>query len=227
MGQIKPTATLCGKPHESEDAHQSRIRYGEGKAQKRDTLKHRNTRPCLACFRSEMIIIITIIVGYDNNTPFLSPCIRKAEHFNCAWKTHTRRKRQCFRSEMIIIITIIVGYDNNTPFLSPCIRKAEHFNCAWKTHTRRKRQCYLFTYLWLEKITSSPEWTCSLTFSSVFRQEWLERTPGLEAFWKKYKESVQEMLDAMETEAKVGRVFFSLSLELTRTRIFIFRYLTF
>ena len=62
MGQIKPTATLCGKPHESEDAHQSRIRYGEGKAQKRHTLKHRNTRPCLACFRSEIIIIIIIIM---------------------------------------------------------------------------------------------------------------------------------------------------------------------
>ena len=35
MGQIKPTATLCGKPHESEDAHQNQIRYGEGKAQKK------------------------------------------------------------------------------------------------------------------------------------------------------------------------------------------------
>ena len=181
MGQIKPTATLCGKPHESEDAHLSRIRYGEGKAQKRHTLKHRNTRPCLACFRSEMMIIIMIIMGYDNNTPCLSPCIRKAEHFNC----------------------------------------------VWKTHTGSKRQCYLFTYLWLEKITSSLEWTCSLTFSSVFRQEWLERTPGLEAFWKKYKESVQDMLAAMESEAKVGRVFYSLVLEMTRTRIFIFRYLTF
>ena len=182
MGQIKPTATLCGKPHESEDAHQSRIRDGEGKAQERHTLKHRNTGPCLACFGSEMIIII---------------------------------------------IMIIVGYDNNTPFFCPCIRKAQPFNCVWKTHTGSKRQCYLFTSLWLEKIPSSPEWICSLTFSSVFRQEWLERTPGLEAFWKKYKESVQDMLDAMETEAKVGRVFYSLVLEMTRTRIFIFRYLTF
>ena len=101
MEQIKPTATLCGKPHESENAHQSRIRYGEGKAQKRHTLKHRNTRPCLACFRSEIIIIIIIIiimiiVGYDNNTPFFSPCIRKAEHFNCVWKTQTGSKRQCY-----------------------------------------------------------------------------------------------------------------------------------
>ncbi|CAH3113530.1 unnamed protein product [Porites lobata] len=33
-------------------------------------------------------------------------------------------------------------------------------------------------------------------------QEWLERTPGLEIFWKKYKESIQDMLDAMEAEAK-------------------------
>ena len=180
-GQIKPTATLCGKPHESEDAHQSRIRYGEGKAQKRHTLKHRNTRPCLACFRSEIIIII---------------------------------------------IMIIVGYDNNTPFFSPCIRQAEHFNCVWKTQTGSKRQCYLYTN-WLEKITSSPEWICSLTFSSVFRQEWLERTPGLEIFWKKYKESVQDMLDAMEAEAKVRGVFFSLSLEMTRRRICTFRYLIF
>ena len=65
------------------------------------------------------------------------------------------------------------------------------------------------------------------TFSSVFRQEWLERTPGLEIFWKKYKESVQDMLDAMEAEAKVGGVFFSLSLEMTRRRICTFRYLIF
>ena len=35
------------------------------------------------------------------------------------------------------------------------------------------------------------------------------------------------MLDAMEAEAKVGGVFFSLSLEMTRRRIFTFRYLIF
>ena len=79
-----------------------------------------------------------------------------------------------------------------------------------------------------KKITSSPEWTSSLTFSSVFRQEWLERTPGLDTFWKKYKQGVQDMLDAKEAEAKVGRMFYSLTqLEMTRRGIFIFRYLTF
>ena len=68
-----------------------RIRYGEGKDQKRHTLKHRNTRLCLTCFRSEMITIIMIIVGYDNNTPFLSPCIRNAERLaSTVCEKHTR-----------------------------------------------------------------------------------------------------------------------------------------
>ena len=89
MGQIKPTATLCGKPHKSEDAHESRIRYGEGKAQKRHTLKHRNTRPCLACFGSEMIIIMMIIVGYDNNTPFFQPLYSESRTLQlCVKNTH-------------------------------------------------------------------------------------------------------------------------------------------
>lgn len=42
-------------------------------------------------------------------------------------------------------------------------------------------------------------------FFNVFfrlRQEWMERIPGLEAFYKKYKESVQDMLAAMQVRLR-------------------------
>lgn len=112
------------------------------------------------------------------------------------------------------------------PFSAPVFGKLNTSTVCEK-HKQVAKDNAIFILIGLEKITSSPEWICSLTFSSVFRQEWLERTPGLEIFWKKYKESVQDMLDAMEAEAKVGGVFFSLSLEMTRRRIFTFRYLIF
>lgn len=41
----------------------------------------------------------------------------------------------------------------------------------------------------------------------VVPQEWLERTPGLETFWGRYKKSIQERLKDMRAEAKVRRVF--------------------
>ena len=41
----------------------------------------------------------------------------------------------------------------------------------------------------------------------VVPQEWLERTPGLETFWGRYKQSIQERLDATRDKAKVRRVF--------------------
>lgn len=42
---------------------------------------------------------------------------------------------------------------------------------------------------------------------TVFMQRWLERTPGLEEngfdFWRKYKRSVQTMLETQKAEAEV------------------------
>jgi len=44
-------------------------------------------------------------------------------------------------------------------------------------------------------------------YLAAFPQGWLERTPGLEEdgfdFWRKYKKSVQNMLDTMKAEAEV------------------------